>query len=538
MQKTEEIIRSLSNISIDCISEKFSELLSSKGIENKEVLRLRLGLEDVLLYWQAYFGEEHDATISLTKKFGQTYLRVECVGQKSNPLEGLQSNLDDWSYSIIKSFGTVPVFEYENGINRVSFFVEKQKKASFLKTLLFCLLAGCAAGFAGLFLEYSVRLEIVGVYIERIISAFLSLLNVFGIPLIFLSVMNGIIGIGNINSFSKIGLKMIRYFFYFILVTLIVSIGFALLLYKPDFSSAGFAMENGKLLDIVISSVPTGLLSPLIECNAIQLIILATAFGIGILILNKNNGILVSFMTELQQLLLLFSKWVTAVIPYFITLEVIKIIWLSTDEILLDAMKTFLATSFLLLIMTILLIAAVSVRYKVSFLQISKKISKLFLIALGTDSCGASIPENYECCASELGISPRLFSIGIPIGTTVFKPATVIRLVILCVYLLKETSMSVPPYWIGRLFVLVFFISIAAPAIPNGTFLLCATLFSGLGISADVLPRVLSTDIFFDIICTAVNQIVVPLTLTLFAGKIGLLDIDILKKPWEITSQE
>ena len=233
----------------------------------------------------------------------------------------------------------------------------------------------------------------------------------------------------------------------------------------------------------------------------------------------------------MNNLMLEFSRWFTTLIPLFVLVTIVYSMWQSEIPVLLSAWKSWVVTTAMQAVAILLILPVICRKHHVSVWQLMKKVSKTFFIALGTNSCAASINANYESCGGKMGIDNKIYSFDIPVGTTVYKPATAVRLVILCLFMVTSGyPMPVSAGWIFMLGIMAFVLSIATPAIPGGTLMLCTMLFTQLSIPTEVLSQMLTTDVFFDCVCTAFNQVAVTLSLTSYASSVGMLDADILKK--------
>ena len=71
MEFKEEI--RLSNKAVDLISEKTSEFLKEIKIEQKNILRIRLLVEEILLDWQERFTDEIVCNVKMGKRLGKYY---------------------------------------------------------------------------------------------------------------------------------------------------------------------------------------------------------------------------------------------------------------------------------------------------------------------------------------------------------------------------------------------------------------------------------------------------------------------------------
>ena len=66
----------LSNENIDEVCSLAEEYLDAAGVDRKDILRIKLAAEEVLLNYREKFGEECHFSARYTKRFG--YLRLEC----------------------------------------------------------------------------------------------------------------------------------------------------------------------------------------------------------------------------------------------------------------------------------------------------------------------------------------------------------------------------------------------------------------------------------------------------------------------------
>lgn len=65
---------------IDLISQQAADFLSQLKLERKEVMRIRLNVENVLLAWQGRFGAENPAPRGiLIKIHSRPFSRLGCI---------------------------------------------------------------------------------------------------------------------------------------------------------------------------------------------------------------------------------------------------------------------------------------------------------------------------------------------------------------------------------------------------------------------------------------------------------------------------
>ena len=285
-----------------------------------------------------------------------------------------------------------------------------------------------------------------------------------------------------------------------------------------------------ELLEMVLGWLPTNLVCPFLDSNAMQLVLMGFIFGIGLLKLDHRAGGLAAALEGLNSLLLWWAEWCTRLLPIFVFIIVVKNFWLGQMAEILPLWKPWVMTVGLQAGIFLALVLWACRKFKVGVTVLLKKISATFLIAFGTNSCTASVTENYACCAGKLGISGQVFGFGIPIGTSVFKPGSAIRLMVLVLYLASAYEVGISLGWVVMAVQMAIIFSVAEPAIPGGTLMLCPMLFAQLGLPAEALTAILAIDIFFDAVGIAFNQVFVQMALLQQAGSMELLDMETLRR--------
>lgn len=512
---------------IDLVSQQTFEFLTKLKLERREVMRIRLNVENILLAWQERFGPETEIQVSFYVRLGQPLIRLRLEGEAFDPLETEEDDADHWKKALLANMETQAAYTYVRGANTVVFRVVKHKHSP-LVLLPIALAAAVAVGLCGSLLPDDLRVIIAADYISPVAATYLDVLGFFGIPLIFLSVTLGICGINDLQVFDRIGKRMVGFYFTVLLILTLLAGGVAFPFFR-FVSGDSLNIVCSELLAMVLAWLPTNLVKPFVDCNAMQLVLMGFIFGIGLLKLEPQTKTLSGALGNLNNLLLWWAEWFTRLLPLFVFVIVVKSFWLGQLAEILPAWKSWVITTGLQAAAVLLMMLGVCRRYRMRLLVLMKKVSATFLIALGTNSCTASITENYACCAGKLGIAGQVFGFGIPIGASIFKPASAIRLIILSFYMASIYEVGVSASWFVMAVLMAVILSIAVPAIPGGTLMFCPMLFAQLGLPAEALTPMLATDIFFDAICTAFNQVAVQVALVHQAGSLELLDLEVLR---------
>lgn len=209
--KTIEVY-SLKGKDIDRISEKIQEFLRKLDMESKNITRIRLSMEDILLDMRERFGEDVSCILIMGKQWGQPFIRMEVQGERFNPLEHeAQAEYGDWSRRLLINMGLKPLYLYKSGKNQILLKLHKKQINPVLKLVLAVVLA-IALGILGRMMPADMRTFWGEGILTPVFDSFLGALSTVAGPMIFLSVAWGIYSIGDTATLGVIGKKMMLRF--------------------------------------------------------------------------------------------------------------------------------------------------------------------------------------------------------------------------------------------------------------------------------------------------------------------------------------
>lgn len=90
---------------IDLMSESIQEFLRSLKMNEKNILWIRLSMEEMLLKWRSHFGEECACHLATGSRLGRPYLTLTLAGEEFDPSEGGEDEMDNWSERLLANLG-------------------------------------------------------------------------------------------------------------------------------------------------------------------------------------------------------------------------------------------------------------------------------------------------------------------------------------------------------------------------------------------------------------------------------------------------
>lgn len=523
-------ILQFSDINIDKISENTGNWLREHKLERRNVLQISLLMEEILLRFRDHFGPEKEFSFATGKRFGRSYLCISVEGEEFNPME-ISEEDNAWADRMLANLGLQPAHSYIRGSNRITLNIRKQRKIGENTKILIAILAAVITGAAGehLFPEHTA--QIAAKLLEPIQSSVMNIFVISALPLIFLMVMTGIFGMGSMSEFRKTGTGILKRFMGVTLLYALVSDLIILAIFNPDLSGKGINAGNiYGILNLFLDMIPQNILEPFITGNVIQIIILALIAGIAMLVLDNRTVTLRNFAEEANSLGYILVEWVCRLTPLLIFVIIINHIWTENSTDISIIMKPVIIMTAASVITMISFIAYGSIRYKIPLTRLIKKLAASMITAFFTNSSAATYGVNKECCEKKLGLSRKLTGVGSPLGSIIFKPASVMYFFTFALFAAEYYGIELSAATLISSFILAFILEIAIPPVSGSEITCYALLITQLNLPQEAMMFLIPIGLICDRFGTAGNIIALDIELISLADKYKLLDRNILNK--------
>ena len=515
----------LSAVEIDRFSEKTVELLQQAGVTQKDILRFRLSIENVMEIWLRELGEETRCTFSSGSKFGRAHIIVAAEGKKVNPNEYEDELLTGLSetFSILATLGLTLEYHYDGGQNILKLTLPKGQARQVMPVLI-CMLAGALLGGFFEFVVPEAGSVVQTWVVAPIFDTLMNLLSVIAGPMIFLAVYSGIYGIGDTITFGKIGKHLIVRFL--LMTFFFLFLAGALILWFFPISFGTTEIKGNSMMELyqmVLSIVPADIISPFQTGNALQIIFLACACGVGTLILGNSVSELIKIVNQINAVVQLLMNTIGKLIPVFVLVCIMNLFMSGDIHNISGLLKQILLCVGVALVIMILYIIFISRRCQVKPGMLIGKLLPTFLISLSTASSSAAFGTNIECCEKELGIDRKMVNFGVPMGQVVYMPIGAVMFFIASLCIGESYGVEITPIWIVTSIFVSGILAAATPPIPGGAMSCYTILFTQLGIPTAGIALAISVDLLMDYFITACNITCLQTELLVNAKKLGLL---------------
>ena len=518
----------LSNENIAQVSGLAEKNFGEWGVDARNILQIRLAVEETLLKYQEAFGAEAVFIQKYTRRFKRIRLELSIAGERFDPFDTGEEEQSQVLRGLLANMGVGPAWQYKNGENLILFTPKKKKRSQMASMVLPVVLAFLCGGLCR-FLPEGIRGFLVNELIGPVFNRFMELLSAIAGPMVFLSVAWGIYSIGDMAAMGRIGKRMTGRF---MLMTFLLTLP-ACAAFMPLFSlkaGEGGMFDFSELFQMVLDIVPGNFFTPFTEGNPLQIIFVAVLIGIAMLMLGSKATVAAAFVEQSNYIVQLIMEAVTSFVPMFVFGSILNMILGNDFSVFLPAYKLVLA----MLIGDAVLLAAylmlVCIRRKVHPLVLLKKMMPTFLIALTTASSSAAFGVNMECCEKDLGIDKRIVHFGVSLGQVIFMPGVSVMFLAVGFCMAEIYGVAVSPVWLATAFLIAIVLAVAAPPIPGGALTCYTILFVQLKIPMDAIAVTIALNVVLEFAATAVNLFCLQTELVELAADLDMLDLKRLRE--------
>lgn len=521
----------LDEAGIDTLSHLLAEGLEQVGVNRKDIIRLRLAVEEILGLWRSNAEKETVCTFRCGTRLGRMYIEITAPGRRIDPDEAAADMAGQMLCSnLLAQAGLSPVYSYQDGVNRLALYLSKPQTISPLLQLLLAILSAGAVGAVLLALPAPVGKAAAGV-VNPLFTALMGILQTLASPMIFLSVCWGIINIGDVHMLGRIGKLVLLRFLGAIFLLTGVTAACLVWIFRPEGGAASMG-ENAaaQIYSMLLGIVPGNIVTPFLEGNSLQIIFMAICAGLVLLVLGEKTSALRALLGQLNTAVQFMMEIVSRYISLFVFVSLLSLMLSDAVSNLGGVVKGLLLGIAACMAWPLLYALWACLRLRVSFSMVLRKLLPTYLIALSTASSSAALSTNLETCERRLGISGRIVHFAVPLGQVMFKTGGAVGFFVLALGLAEFYGVAMPLSWVVTGVLTAGLLAIAAPPVPGGSLTCYTVLLAQLGIPDEAIGLAVAGNVLLDFFMTSCGISCLQSELMLAANKLGMLDLERLKK--------
>jgi len=342
-------------------------------------------------------------------------------------------------------------------------------------------------------------------------TMFVTALKMLVAPLVFFSLISGVIGIGDIRELGKVGAKA------FVLYLLTTAIAITVALSIAHFSGIGqgvelsstatfSAKEAPPLSQVLIDIVPGNVVNAFATGKMLQIIFFSILVGISILMVGKKALPVVELVEISNEIMMKMVNIIMAVAPYAVFALLGKAIANLGLDLLADLAGYVVVLVgvllFHLFVTLMIILMLFSGKSPGIFL---KKMREVQVFAFSTSSSNATIPVTLRVVTDRLGVHNSIASFTVPFGATINMDGTAIMQGVATVFIANAYGVDLGLTGYLTVILMSVLASIGTAGVPGVGLIMLSMVFTQVGLPVEGIGLILGVDRILDMIRTAVN---------------------------------
>lgn len=400
-------------------------------------------------------------------------------------------------------------------------------------------------------------LEFTSFYIKPWGTIFINLLKLIAVPLIVVSLINGVSNLKDVSKLSRLGLKTISLYIISTVIAVMVALIVVNIIQPGNVFPEGKAQEfeqrfaenvkgNEAAAQDVQSSTPLQFLIDIVPSNIVdsmtdnskmlQVIFFSILFGIAMVMLpQKKTKPVKKFFNSLNEIVLKLIDIIMLTAPYGVFALIASLIVDIAGENPADTLSLFAALGLYGLAVVIGLLITVLVTYqlfirfftKIKFPKFLKKMAPVQMLAFSTSSSAATLPLTMETVEEKLGVDNEVASFVLPIGATINMDGTSLYQAVAAVFLAQVYGMDLGLSGQLTIILTATLASIGSAAVPGAGMVMLIIVLASVGIPTEGIALIFAVDRPLDMLRTIVNVTGDAMVTSVVASSEGQIDLDI-----------
>ncbi|MFC4346959.1 dicarboxylate/amino acid:cation symporter [Kordiimonas lipolytica] len=317
---------------------------------------------------------------------------------------------------------------------------------------------------------------------------FINLIRMIVVPLVFITLVSGVIAMGDPKRLGSLGIKTLMLYIGTTLVAITIGLTVAAIV-QPGIGvdiSGAVAKElppAKPLAERLLSIIPTNPLAALADGDMLAIIFFALILGAGILMAGSKAKTLAKFADDGSEAMLKVTHIVMEVAPFGVFALISKVVGQGGIQQLFTVVP--LAASVIAACVIHVLIthgAIMKFLLKLPPSRFFRDITGAQLVAFSTSSSSGTLPVTMTVAEENLGVSKTVASSVLPLGATINMDGSGIYVGILAVFAAQVLGV---PLGLEQYLMIAFaatLVSIGTAAVPSASLFLLATVLSVIGI--------------------------------------------------------
>ena len=347
-------------------------------------------------------------------------------------------------------------------------------------------------------------------YIKPFGTIFLNLVKFIVVPIVLFSIMCGIISMSDIRKVGAIGLKTVC--FYLCTTAFAVTVGLiGGNLFKglfPVVATTDLSYEaaaSTSFMDTLVNIFPSNFVSPMVEANMLQIIVMAILLGFSIILVGEKNIRVVNAFNDLNDIFMKCMELILKLSPIGVFCLLCPVI-ASNGPAIIGSLAMVLLAAYICYIVHAVVVYSITVKTMggMSPVKFFKGMLPAIMFAFSSASSVGTLPINMDC-TEKLGAKKEVASFVLPLGATINMDGTAIYQGVCAIFIAACYGIHLTLPQMLTIVLTATLASIGTAGVPGAGMVMLAMVLTSVGLPVDGIALVAGIDRIFDMGRTTVN---------------------------------
>lgn len=364
-------------------------------------------------------------------------------------------------------------------------------------------------------------------YVFNVIGQiFLNLIFMLVVPVVFVSIVLGVVGVGDPKLLGGIGLKTISFFLTTTAIAIIIGITLALVLQpgegKSDLLKSEDVSSYQKTLDkednsqssaakqsfdqTLINLFPKNPLQAMSEENMLQIITFAIFIGVGLIMVGSKAEAVHRLFEQTNEVLMYIVTMIMSVFAPIGTFGLVAHAFTGAGFGAIQQLGMYFFIVLLALFIHFFVVYGSAVKFmaKSSPLKFFKGFLPAITLGFSASSSTATLPVSLKC-TKNMGVRPEVASFVQPLGATINMDGTAIMQGVATIFIAQISGVELSFMQIITVVVIAVVASIGTAGVPGVGLIMLAMVLNAVGLDPAAIGIILGIDRLLDMTRTSVN---------------------------------
>ena len=350
-------------------------------------------------------------------------------------------------------------------------------------------------------------------YLKPFGTIFVNLLKFLVVPVVLLSMIQGIMSMGDMKKVGSVGWKTVAFFLCTTAIACVIG-----LIVANIFKGAGLfptlTLEEGAVwegatssnfMDTLIGIFPSNMWTAFSTANMLQVIVIALFLGGSILAAGEKSKLVRDFVDSAYAVIEKLMTFIISLSPIGV-FTMMSWVVATQGASILGSLAFVLLCAYIGYLIHALAVYSVAAKAfgKVGPAKFFKGASAAMIFAFTSTSSAATLPVSKDC-ADKLGADSDIAAFVLPLGATINMDGTAIYQCVATVFLATCVGMNLTLTQMITVVVTATLASIGTAGVSGAGMIMLAMVLEAMGIPVDMIMIIYGVDRLFDMGRTCLN---------------------------------